>query len=241
MATIAAYHRPVALDGALDLLARPRAVVLAGGTRLVPAASEPVEVVDLQALGLDTVTVAAADALVLGATATLQQLVETPIVPADLREAARREVPSTLRNAATVGGIVAVGDHDSELLATLLVHEAVVTIAGSAGAVEVPLATVLADRRLLAGRIATAVTVDPRGTTVAARTARTAADRPIVAAVARRAPGGEVRLALSGVAATPVLVTDLDRLDPPADFRGSAEYRRSLARTLAARVMEALA
>jgi carbon-monoxide dehydrogenase medium subunit/putative selenate reductase FAD-binding subunit len=51
---------------------------------------------------------------------------------------------------------------------------------------------------------------------------------------------GTRRLALAGVAATPVLVDGADRLDPPADFRGSSEYRRALAAILMARALEAI-
>jgi CO/xanthine dehydrogenase FAD-binding subunit len=45
------------------------------------------------------------------------------------------------------------------------------------------------------------------------------------------------------VAPTPVLVDDgsIDALDPPGDYRGSAEYRRHLAAVLSARVREELA
>jgi CO/xanthine dehydrogenase FAD-binding subunit len=43
------------------------------------------------------------------------------------------------------------------------------------------------------------------------------------------------------VAATPILVQTADGLDPVGDFRGSGEYRRALATTLLARVLEAIA
>ncbi len=104
----------------------------------------------------------------------------------------------------------------------------------------VGLPAVLDDPGVLVGRLISSVTVDPRGVTATARTGRTRADRAIVSAAARRTPAGRVRLALSGVAATPVLVDDLEDLDPPGDFRGSAEYRRALARVLAARAVGGL-
>ena len=74
-------------------------------------------------------------------------------------------------------------------------------------------------------------------------TARTPADTPIVAALGRRTDEGALRLALTGVAATPVLVDadHLDALDPPGDFRGTPAYRRHLAAVLTARVAEELA
>jgi CO/xanthine dehydrogenase FAD-binding subunit len=53
---------------------------------------------------------------------------------------------------------------------------------------------------------------------------------------------GTTRLALTGVARRPVLVDPdaLDELEPLGDFRGSPEYRRALAQTLAARALEEL-
>jgi CO/xanthine dehydrogenase FAD-binding subunit len=49
---------------------------------------------------------------------------------------------------------------------------------------------------------------------------------------------GRRRLALAGVASTPVLAEETDELDPPGDFRGSGEYRRALAGVLVSRAIE---
>ena len=109
MARISAYHRPSTLAEALDLLHRPalRTVVLAGGTSVVPAkVDQPTEVVDLQALGLSGICVADDGRVVVGATTSLQDIADAPALPVVLREAARREQPSTLRTLATVGGVV---------------------------------------------------------------------------------------------------------------------------------------
>ena len=64
---------------------------------------------------------------------------------------------------------------------------------------------------------------------------------PIVAAAARATNDG-TRVALCGIARTPELVDvdNLDRLEPPGDFRGSSEYRRHLAIVLSTRVIEEL-
>jgi CO/xanthine dehydrogenase FAD-binding subunit len=243
MASVSAYLRPATLDDALACLDRGDAVVIGGGTAVNAApTAEPVVVVDLQDLNLGAIERDDRGGLVIGATATFQRLADDPAVPAAIRDAARREEPSTLRALATVGGLVATADPSSELLATLLVHDGVVGLAGRDGGHSVDLATLLADRASLAGRIITAVRVETGGVTSAARTARTPADRPIVAAVARRTAVGERRLALTGVAAVPVLVDptpDATRgLEPPGDFRGSAEYRRVLAAVLARRALE---
>jgi CO/xanthine dehydrogenase FAD-binding subunit len=245
MATITAYWRPTSVREAFELLDGRRAAVLGGGTKLVPALREtpgpPVEVVDLQALPLRGIERRPDDALVMGATATLQDLVDSEHVPEVVREAARREEPSTLRTLATVGGCVATGDAESELLATLLAHEAVVHLQHQTGAEDVALETVLGRLPVGSGTIITALTIRTSGRSAATRTARTPADRAIVAAVARRA-GNTCRMALTGVAPTPVLVElDLAQLEPPGDFRGSPEYRRRLAAVLLVRAVEAIA
>ena len=239
MARVSGYLRPSTLDEAVALLEQPCALVLAGGTRLnAEPTPAPVLVVDIQALGLSGIEGMHDGALRIGATATLQQIVDDVRVPVAVREGARRAGPSTLRTAATVGGCIATGEPASELLATLLVHDAVVSLAGRDGEQELPLAALLSDRARLEGRILTRVTLDVAGVTSAARTGRTRADQPIVAAIARRTGTGELRLALAGVAATPVLVANTDHLDPPSDFLGSSDYRRALAAVLAVRALE---
>lgn len=52
---ITAYHRPQTLDEALTLLSQPNTVPLGGGTLLSHSKTDSVEVVDLQALGLNSI------------------------------------------------------------------------------------------------------------------------------------------------------------------------------------------
>ncbi len=243
MANVVAYHRPSSIDGALLLLGRTdvESRVLAGGTDLIGRGDESAafEAVDLQDAGLGLVHLGDSRAM-LGATVTLDQLARHDGLPDAIRDAARRELPSTLRTQATIGGTICAAESESEFLATLLVHDPVVEIHGFDGRRELPLPQVWAEPHHLRGRIITAVSIATDGETRADRTARTPADRPIVAAVARRPGDGRIRLAMSGVAPTPVLIDDASGVRPRGDFRGSAEYRRSLAVTLAARVSGAL-
>ncbi len=212
--------------------------MLAGGTLLgAEPPDEATVMVDLQELGLDRIELEAGFSLRIGAMATLQQLMDAPDAPAIVREAARRELPSTLRSQATVGGCVATGQAESELLAALLVHEAVVHVSSGHVTEAMPLEDVLADLPINAGRLVLAVTIRTSGVAGSARTGRTPADRAIVAAYAR-ATGDGRRHALTGVARTPVLVEPGDELDPIGDFRGSGEYRRALATVLLARAVE---
>ena len=242
MASVSAYVRPASLGEALACLDSPGAAVVGGGTKVNAARSpEPVVVVDLQDVHLDGIEHVGEHGLLIGATATYQQQADDVSVPPAIREAARREQPSMLRALATVGGLVATADPSSELLATLLVHDGQVGLAGRDGVQYLELAALLADSTSLGGRIITSVWVETGGVTSVARTARTRADRAIVAAVARRTADGKRRLALTGVAATPVLVAPAQEaavgLDPPGDFRGSSEYRRVIAAVLAGRAL----
>ena len=237
MATVTHYERPRTLDEALRLLERPTAVVLAGGTHVNAVPSEPVEMVDLQSLGLGGIARIDTATLRFGALLSLQELADSPEAPAVIRDAARRERPSTLRTQATLGGTLVVADRESELLAALLAHDAHVSVVDRSGSTELALETLLETLPLSRGRIVVSVTIATDGRSFAARTGRTRADRPIVAVVARVTPDGETRVAACGVAATPILVESIDDLDPPADFRGSGEYRRSLAEILAARAL----
>lgn len=219
------------------MLLEPNRRALGGGTVLNADREPPaIELVDLQALGLDGIE-ADGDRLRLGAMATLDRVADDPAVPPWLQDLARAELPSTLRTLATVGGTVAAGGAESVLLAGLLAADARVELAGTD---PFPLVGLLV-AGLPTGALVTAVTVDRTGTAAVAATGRTPADVPIVAAIAHRGSDGAVTLALTGVAATPVVVDPDDpvaALDPPGDFRGSPAYRRHLATVLSARALE---
>jgi aerobic carbon-monoxide dehydrogenase medium subunit len=244
MVLVSAYHRPPSAAEALALLTRTgvRSAILAGGTALNPSLTDApgrttaaVEVIDLQQAGLSGISVHGA-ALTIGATTTLADVFMSTHVTEGLRDLARRELPSTLRSLATVGGTIAERHSESEFTAGLLALGATVEMLDASGARRASLADVLSDADSLAGAIITSIAFPAGGMTVSAHTARTPMDTAIVAVVGHRTAAGEVTLAATGIAPTPVTIVAGQPLGPPGDFRGSSRYRTALLRTLAARV-----
>ena len=243
---IQTYHRPHTIEEALKLLNRADvcSAIVAGGTDLNPNLDDEVEaIIDLQALGLARIEIAE-NRLSLGAMSRLQDIADYPGAPDLLKAAIRYEAPNTFRNMATIGGLIASCDWESETLAALLVMETSVEIRSVAGANRPSLEAFLAapDAALDKG-IITAIDVTVDGETAHERVARTPMDRAIVAVCGRKTAGGDIRLAFSGIAETPILTEpdSLEALDPPADFRGSSDYRRRMAIVLCQRIISSLA
>jgi len=233
------YHRPHTLEEALGLLAGADAVILGGATTLTahPGRSSAV-FVDLQALDLDGIETDGGS-IRFGAMTRLAEVVDSDLVPEVLRDLARLEAPSTIRNAATVGGTIGSADPESPLLTGLLAFGARVSVARAGSVTDHPLEEILDDPRVLDGAVITSVAVPAAGQAAAHGTARTPMDRPIVMVVAHRDGEGAIRTAVSGVASHPVLIDPLRiaELDPPGDFRGSSSYRAHLAAVLTARAL----
>ncbi|MFV1971287.1 MAG: xanthine dehydrogenase family protein subunit M [Acidimicrobiia bacterium] len=243
---ITQYRRPLTLDEAVALTAQPDTVIIAGGTSVnADPGRSGATAVDLQALDLGGIETNGGS-IRIGATTRLQDLVESDTVPPVLRDLARRDAPSTIRNAATVGGTIGTADPGSELLAGLLAFGAVVTLATSGSTsdsmAEHAVDDILADPGLLDGAIMTDITVPTTGFAATDRTGRTPMDRAIVMAVAHKDSGGHIRLAMTGVASLPLIVDPqrIEDLDPPSDFLGSSLYRRHIATVLASRVLTAV-
>ncbi len=243
MLQLKTYHRPSNVAEALQLLSRPNVntTLMGGGTRLVAHMDEQIEeIVDLQNVGLAEINYQP-PRLTLGAMVRLQTIVDDVRLPALLRQTARQELPSTLRNMATIGGLVVSACAESELLAALLVYEATVQIETAYELKSMSLTDFWGDvpTSLVCG-IVTSVSLAISGQTTTDRVARTPMDKAIVAAVARQTDDGNLYLALCGVAKTPILVNQTniqEQIDPPHDFRGSAEYRRKMAEVLVKRVI----
>jgi len=242
---ITAYFRPRTLDEALTLLSRPNALPLGGGTLLSQFSSDGVCVVDLQALGLGTLT-RKGNSLEIGATVILQQLLESPHTPEALRSALRLETPLNLRNMATVAGALVSCDGRSPFAAVMLALDAKITVIGEQSSV-ISLGDLLPLRaELLRGKLITHIEIPLNVKLAYEQVARTPADKPLVCATLAQWPSGRTRLVIGGWGASPSLAMDgkdATGIEPAArnaahdaaDEWASAEYRREVAVTLAKR------
>ncbi len=118
---ITEYHRPQNLQETLKLLSRRERITLplGGGTILSRFSKGQVEVVDLQLLNLNQIG-KKCDFLSIGATATLQALMDYSDTPVALKESLLFEGTHNLRQVATIGGILISANGDSLFSAVFL-------------------------------------------------------------------------------------------------------------------------
>jgi CO/xanthine dehydrogenase FAD-binding subunit len=263
---ITAYHRPKTLDEALTLLAQPNRTPLGGGTLLSRPGTEPVEVVDLQSLSLDSIK-KNGNNLEIGATVTLQQLLESEDCPEPMRSGLKLEAPLNLRNAATVAGTVVTCDGRSTFASLLLALDAKLELTRLDNSNIQSRTSNLGDflpLRDLQGWLITSMTVPLNVKLAFEYVSRTPADKPIVCAALAQWNSGRTRLVLGGYGKSPLLAMDgteaegvdasaMDNLLPSAqaaarnafheatDEWASSEYRMDVAATLARRCLETIA
>ncbi len=241
---ITTYHRPSTLDEALALLSLPNTVPLGGGTLLSQPKTDPVSVVDLQRLGLDSLRINGNE-LQIGATCTLQALLEAAECPEALQTAIKLEAPINIRNSATVAGTLVSSDGRSTFATALLSLDAKITVvSGQSSVVSVGEYILTHPHGLI-----TAITI-PINTKFAFEfVSKTPADKPLICAAVTQWNSGRTRLALGGYGTSPMLAmdgTEADGLETAArnayheanDEWASAEYRMDVAATLAKRCLD---
>jgi CO/xanthine dehydrogenase FAD-binding subunit len=245
---ITAYHRPKTLDEALTLLAQPNIVPLGGGTLLAHPTADPVEVVDLQSLSLNTIR-KQGNHLEIGATVTLQQLLESAHCPEALKPALKLEAPLNLRNAATVAGTLVACDGRSTFATVLLAFDAKLDIRDTANHSQTSSVGAFLPLRPRGLIISIAIPLNVK--LAFDYVSRTPADKPIVCAALAQWNSGRTRLALGGYGKSPSLAMDGTEAEGLAtaahnafheatDEWASAEYRMDVAATLAKRCSERL-
>ena len=245
---ITQYYRPQTLEEAQKLLFRPDTLPLGGGTMLIQQSDVSFSVVDLQALGLDKLRKSDGK-LEIGATVTLQTLLESAHAPKAMKTALGLEAPLNLRNMGTVAGTLVTCDGRSPFGVVMLALDAECELAGNNPST-FSLGNLLPIRdEYLHGKLITKVKI-PYNTKLAFETvARTPADKPIVCAALALWPSGRTRLALGGWGQAPTLAMDGNEsggveeaahnaFSEAADEWASAEYRSEVASVLAKRCLD---
>lgn len=245
---ITIYHRPQTLEQGIALISRstPKTLPLGGGTFLSHRQPESIEVVDLQALGLNQIR-KTGNNLEIGATVTIQQLIESADFPSALRPALKIEAPLNIRNAATVAGMAVMSDGRSTFTTAMLALDAKFHIQPEDQ--EISIGNLLPLRgTLLRGKLITAIVIPTNVKIAFEYISRTPSDKPIVCTTLVRWSSGRTRLSLGGYGKMPILAmdgTESDNLEDAAlsafyqagDNWASTEYRQDVAKTLANRCL----
>lgn len=249
------FHRPGSVEEALDLLARlgDDGLVVAGSTAVPVLVRNglvrPTDLVSITRIpGMRDIAVAPDD-VALGALVTHRRVELDPAIREALPVLAAtfaRVANVRVRNAATVGGVVAEADYASDPPTTLVGLGATVRVRGADGEREVAAADFFRgfyESALNPGELVTGVRVPrpPAGTsaTYVRYVTRSTEDRPLVAVFAscRRADDGtfaDVRVAVGAACEVPARHADLERAASGTDL--GDDVIRALADGYAARV-----
>ncbi|MEM2192255.1 MAG: xanthine dehydrogenase family protein subunit M [Candidatus Hadarchaeales archaeon] len=274
------YHRPSTVEEAVGLLEMygEEAKVFAGGTDLFVLMRDrilrPKHVVDLKGVKeLGEISYSERAGLRIGATATLAQLLKSEIVKEKfhvLWDAARVLADPILRQRATLVGNICNASPAADTAPALLVLNAEVEVAGKAGVRRVPIRQFFVGvKRTIVGpnELVTAVIIPepPKGSVGRyLKWGRTRGeDLAIVGVALLVADGGrDVRIALSSVYKTPILIEEVGKIfreegpveekikkavetvrakiSPISDVRASREYRLHMAGVLVERGLKEL-
>lgn len=244
------YYRPETLEEALSLLSQPspKAKPLGGGTVLNAPSAEDYAVVDLQALGWETIEQKGRD-LRIGATATLQSLLDTGGIQPALAEAIRLQATYNLRQTGTVAGGLVSADGRSPFLSVMLALDA--ALVWQPGDVEQPLGEFLPMRGGdWPGKLISEVRINTQVQLAFEYIARSPADKPVMLAAAARWSSGRTRIVLGGYGKASLTILDGEANEgvlegaeaaylTAEDQWATAEYRSEMAKVLAARCLAA--
>lgn len=246
------YHRPETMEEALKLLERetPLTVPLGGGTVLSRLSKPDIAVVDLQRLGLNQIE-AEGQLLNIGATVTLQGLLESQVLPPAvhdaLKESLLHETGRNIRQTATIAGCLVSCDGRSPFVTALLALDP--RLVWTSGEENQPLGDYLPLREVFhKGRLLVGVKLPLNASLKFQMVARSPLDRPIVAAAVASWPSGRTRITLGGYGKAPVLAMDgpepggaavaaREAFRFAADEWASAEYRMEVAGRLVQRMV----
>ena len=249
------YARASDLDHALELLAEPDAKAIAGGQSLVPVMklriARPSLVVDISRLALRGVEERDGE-LHFGPLTTWAELMSADVLDrpalAAIAECASGIGDLQVRNLGTIGGSVAHADPASDMPAVLLALGARLRVRSPGGERELalseallgPFMTTLEPQELVTDIVVTVP--PPESGSAYVSVEHPASGFALAGAAALVHPGGET-VALTGVGATPFVLSGTDtrssiaEADIYGDRFASAEYRRELAAVVAERAL----
>lgn len=244
------YLRPNSVSEALELMKQhaANATFFAGGSKLnaKPTQTEKTVAISLSNLSLNAI-VQDGDALLIGATTSIQQIIDNELTPTSLKIAGGFIYSRHLRNQATIGGEIASLQDESLLLPCLIALKAEVILADS----QKMLVEDYVEQKKQ-DLILQIVLPDPKLICVTENIRRSAGGLSIISAAVSIDHAGETIIALEGVASgkrrgAPVRLRDIEQMDlegealeravaeaiiPQADLRGSIEYKRYISGVL---------
>jgi CO/xanthine dehydrogenase FAD-binding subunit len=240
------YHRPKTLNEAIRLVSQTdqKYNPLAGGTAIDQHPKDNTVVVDLQDLGLNQI-IDRGNTLEIGATATLQRLLDEPRLQPEFKKAVHHETTYNLRQVATVAGTFVSATGRSPFATACLALDAKLVI--QPDEVRMALGDFLFERsEILKGRLITQIILPVNVHFRYEYTARTPADQPIVCVGVARWPSGRTRVALGGFGLSPKLAMDgpdsggaetaaIYTFSNASDQWASADYRQEIAGILTRR------
>lgn len=246
------YNRPTSVEEALRLLSRKdvQTIPIGGGSAFRRFLKKPCAVVDLQELNFNQIN-DHGKILEVGATVTLQNLVDSTSTSPALDEVIRYEAVYNLRQVASIAGTLVAADGRSPFTTALLALDAQLVLIPDEEVVG--LGDFLPIRPdWLQGRIIVAVRFPKNIKLDYDYVARSPADQPIVSVAVCKWPSGRTRVALGGFGEAPMLVFDGSEskgVDVAAknaysiakDEWASSDYRQEIASILTARILSRLA
>jgi len=268
------YYQPETVEEAVSLLARcgKDARLLAGGTVLInqmrSRAVAPRHIINISRVaGLDKVTVTGDGTLIIGALATLAAVAKSASVRQGwplLRETILEIGLVQQRNMGTVAGNICRPVPSADSAVALLVLGASVVMSGTKGNRAIPIAEFIAGPRatmMVDSEMVTEVRVPPMPAGAGTAFLKLARPKVNVAVLMINQKGtcSEARIALGGVAPTPIRVPKAEAVlrgkspndkliveagtaaagetSPGTDLRASADYRREMSRVLVIRAV----
>jgi CO/xanthine dehydrogenase FAD-binding subunit len=239
------YLRPKTINEAVELLERkdPRSIPLAGGSVVSKQRGEPVAVVDLQGLGLNSIT-RVNETIMIGSMASLDDI-DNYFGDSHISEAIAIQAAKNSRNNGTLGGLVCMADGRSSVLTLLLAMDA--TLFWAPKNAEISIGNWLPQRKeWTGGKIITSIAI-PSVEIKFGSIGRSPKDQPIFCCGLAKWKSGRLRVAIGGFGNIPVLVFDGNTTDDVQtavkialkeadDQWASAEYRMEAGSVLAKRL-----